>query len=118
MKSKFTILTVIVILAVFVGLIAFYRWDASTNRGLTFGYYGQLNTVQKAAGELPDVAGVRLAAANNDIGLEEFSIELTMKDGRKTVLSFLETDSLRSLSGPELSKGLAQRLSSQLASTR
>jgi hypothetical protein len=93
----------------------FYKWDASTNRGFTFGYYGELNTVKQAAGDLPDVAAVRVAAANIDIGLEEFSIEVSMNDGRKTTLGFLETDALRSQSGPELSQGLAVRLSSQFA---
>ena len=96
-------------------LIAFYRWDSATNRGLAFGYYGQLNTVKQAAAELPDVARVRVVSANIDIGLEEFSIEVSMNDGRRTTLSFLETDSLRAKSGPDLSEGLASRLASQLA---
>ncbi len=118
MKSQFRNWTIAAILAVLGGFIAFYKWDASTNRGLSFGYYGELNTVKEAASSLPDVESVRVAAANVDIGLEEFSIEVSMNDGRSTTLSFLETDSLRAQSGVELSQGLAARLSSQLAATR
>ena len=115
MKRQFRNWTLAATLVVLAGVIAFYKWDVSTNRGLCFGYYGELNTVKQAASTLPDVESVRVAAANVDIGLEEFSIEVAMIDGRRTTLSFLETDPLRSLSGPELSKGLTARLSSQLA---
>lgn len=103
------------ILVAVVALVAFYKWDSAKNRGFTFGYYGELNTVTRAASDLPDVASVRVAAANIDIGLEEFSIEVAMNDGRHTMLSFLESDSLRSQSGSELSQGLAALLSSQLS---
>lgn len=115
MKTK-TILFLCVLLVVApVALFGWYRWDSSQNRGYEFGYYGVLNKVKNALATIPDIATTREAAVNRDIGLEEFSLEVTMKNGQSVILGFLESDPIRNFSGEQLTQSLETKIQKQLS---
>jgi hypothetical protein len=115
MKTRFILVVCVALGLAPVSWIAWYRWDSAQNRGYEFGYYGVLNKIKRALADSPDVATIREAAVNRDIGLEEFSLEVTMKSGQVVVLGFLESDGIRSLSGERLSRALESRIQKQLS---
>ena len=115
MKTKTILFLCVLLVAAPVALFGWYRWDSAQNRGYEFGYYGVLNKVKHALTTIPDVATTREAAVNKDIGLEEFSLEVTMKNGQRVVLGFLESDPVRSLSGEQLTRSLEAKIQKQLS---
>ena len=94
-------------------LFCWYKWDTSANHGLSYGYYGQYNTVSNAFARLP---GARILDTfyNADITLEEFGFEIET-GGRSVTISFSEQDPIRRMSGTQLNKTLSARIASDLS---
>jgi hypothetical protein len=115
MKSKVILFLCVLLGAAPVALFVWYRWDSAQNRGYEFGYYGVLNKVNHALVTIPSVATTRQLAVNKDIGLEEFTLGVTMKSGQVVALSFLESDPIRRLSGERLTSALEAQIQKQLS---
>jgi hypothetical protein len=110
MKWKVTALTVITI-----ALGAFFvwnRWDASQNRGYTFGYWGQFNTVGNALSEIPDIAVIG-GGGNEDITFEEFMYKVETAEGQKISLLFAERDPIRKMSSRRLTEALLKKIEAE-----
>lgn len=61
------------------GLISYYKWDSSVNRGSEFGYWGDFNRTSNALSSIPGLTIIR-SWGNNDITLEEFSFDFKIND--------------------------------------
>jgi len=107
MKWVTTILLVFV--TAFVAFILWYGWDSRQNRGFTFGYYGQFNTVRNALEAMPGVTIVSLGY-NPDVTLEEFNFTIRTDRDQEIELWFSETDPVRALSGEKLSSALREKI--------
>jgi hypothetical protein len=107
MKAAVAILGVVVVL--FVAGILWYRWDSGTNRGYSWGYWGQFNTVSNGLAKIPGVTIVKFGC-NADITMEEFGFDILTADGRQAHVWFSETDPIRKLSGEALSKALIEKV--------
>jgi hypothetical protein len=114
------IAVVMIALVVFYGwhrldaFFVWYRWDSGQNRGYTFGYYGQFNTVGNALSEIPGISVIGVGA-NHDITLEEFIYKVKTADGKELTLWFMERDPIRKMSGERLTKALLKRSEEELA---
>ena len=96
-----------------IGYVLFYRWDIAKNRGYEFGYYGVFNRIVHCLESIPDVSGITTTAMNIDISLEEFGLDVILKDERTIKLFFQERDPIRSLSGQKLRAALERLLEAQ-----
>jgi hypothetical protein len=94
---------------VVVMLIFFYRWDSGKNRGNTWGYYGEFNTVSNSLAKIRGVT-IRSSWHNADVTLEEFGFDITTPDGRELKIFFGENSPIRKLSGNELEAALAEEI--------
>lgn len=111
---KATINVLVVIMTLFVAAICLYRWDSETNRGYTWGYWGQLNTVSNSLAKLPGI-NITEAHCNADVTLEEFEFRIVIASGDKVHLYFGETDPVRKLSGQALSERLREIIERELS---
>lgn len=97
------------ILAALVGAvvawISYYGWDSARNRGYSFGYYREFNTVSNA---LAQIGGIEILGSwyNGDVTLEEFGFEIKTADRRLIKLFISETSPIRKMSGKELEDAL------------
>lgn len=90
-------------------LICYYSWDSAKNRGFTFGYYGEFNTVSNALARIGGVT-VLNSGYNADVDLEEFLFEIRTADGRTNRMFFGEQSPIRRMSGKQLETALLQEL--------
>ena len=111
--KKYLFRSITLVIVAVVGLVLLDRWDKAENRGYEFGYYGVFNRITHSLESMPDVSGVTATAINIDISLEEFGLDVTLKDGRAAKLFFQERDPIRSLSGQKLTAALENLLVSQ-----
>ena len=84
--------------------VFWYRWDSSRNRGYSYGYYGQFNTISNALTKLPGVTILK-SWHNADVTLEEFGFEILSR-GQQVALAFGENDSIRKRVDRDLEKAL------------
>src|SRR5688572_6052170 len=75
------------LLAVAMMLPFLYHWDSNTNRGFTFGYYGQFNTVSNALARFKGVTIFR-SWHNCDVTLEEFGFDVKTSEDRLLKIYF------------------------------
>jgi hypothetical protein len=80
-KMKWIESVLIFLLIIFVVFILWYRWDSTRNRGFTFGYYGEFNTVRNAVKALPGVT-VEKFGYNADVTLDEFYFTIRTDRGQ------------------------------------
>jgi hypothetical protein len=106
-RAILLVLTAVCILAV--GFIGWYRWDTSRNRGHSWGYWGEFNTVSNTLAQLPGVTIVK-AYCNQDVSLEEFGFEIRTSQKQEIKLFFSENDPTRSLSGNKLRAALVKQI--------
>jgi len=103
----------VAILAVPVGVVAalicYYSWDSAKNRGFTFGYYGEFNTVSNALARISSVA-ILNSGYNADLDLEEFLFEIRTADGRTNRMFFSVKSPIRKMSGKQLETALIQEI--------
>ena len=104
--KKYLFRSITLVIVAVVGLFLLDRWDKAKNRGYEFGYYGVFNRITHSLESIPDVSGVTTTAMNIDISLEEFGLDVILKDGRTIKLFFQERDPIRSLSGQKLRTAL------------
>jgi hypothetical protein len=98
--------TAMIVLLVGIGALVA---DRSTNRGLTVGYYGELNKLTAAMESLPGVS-IDSSSYNRDASLEEIWFRITDAQGRSRSIDFGQNDPIRELSGTRLEAALAMRL--------
>ena len=108
--KKYLFRSITLVIVAVVGLVLLDRWDKAENRGYEFGYYGVFNRIIHSLESMPDVSDVTATAINIDISLEEFGLDVTLKDGRAAKLFFQERDPIRSLSGQKLTAALENLL--------
>ena len=96
--NKNLLLSITLVIVTVVGYVLFYWWDIAKNRGYEFGYYGVFNRIAHSQESIPDVSDVTTTAMNIDISLEEFGLDVILKDERTIKLGFQERDPIRSLS--------------------
>jgi hypothetical protein len=91
---------------IIVALLCWYGWDSRKNHGLSFGYYGEFNTVSNA---LSRMTGVHILKSwyNADVSLEGFGFEIT-RNGRHLDIVFADGDPIRKKSGTDLEKALSE----------
>jgi hypothetical protein len=82
--------------------------DRSTNLGLEFGYYGELNKLTAAFKSLPDVS-VESVGYNPDLTLEEIWFRIKHSQVPRYI-PIAEDDPIRELSGEQLKTALARGL--------
>ena len=111
--NKNLLLSITLIILTLIGYVLFYRWDIAKNRGYEFGYYGVFNRIVHSLESIPDVSGITTTAMNIDISLEEFGLDVILKDERTIKLFFQERDPIRSLSGQKLRTALERLLEAQ-----
>lgn len=95
-----------------VGFVSWFRWDRSRNRGYTWGYWGEFNTVSNAVARLPGIA-ISKAYYNYDLTLEEFGFDILSVEKRTLHIGFEENDPTRELSGDELRAALLKQIREQ-----
>ena len=86
--NKNLLLSITLIIFTLIGYVLFYRWDIAKNRGYEFGYYGVFNRIFHCLESIPDVSGITTTAMNIDISLEEFGLDVILKDERTIKLFF------------------------------
>ena len=91
---------------VIIGFLCWHVWDSGKNRGFSFGYYGEFNTLSNALARLPGVH-ITYAGYHDDITLEGIFFEVD-RDGRHLKIVISEQDPIRRLSGANLEKGLSE----------
>lgn len=96
--------------------IGLYRWDASRNRGYTFGYYGNFNRVSNALAGIPGI-GISNSWANCDISMEEFGFNVTNREGNPIKIMIGEDNPIRKLSGEPLLLALKKEIEKQSSSS-
>ena len=111
--KKYLFRSITLIIVTVVGYVLFYWWDIAKNRGYEFGYYGVFNRIAHSLESIPDVSSVTTTAMNVDISLEEFGLDVILKDERTIKLFFHEMDPIRSLSGQKLRTALEGLLKTQ-----
>ncbi len=107
MRWPATVLAVL-IAAVF-AFFAWHRWDSAKNRGFTFGYYGEFNTVGNALSEIPGIT-VSGDGGNDDITFEDYMYNTKTADGNELVLWFAEREPIRTMSGRTLKDALLKKI--------
>ena len=98
-------------LAIFAGWLQCY---SGHNFGLTFGYYGEFNTVGNAIREIPGVTVIG-GGGNEDITFEEFCYVITTSQGKEIRLEFGEQDPVRRMSGAKLTDALLAKIEKELS---
>ena len=99
--------------AILLALALWERWDEQKNRGHTWGYWGEFNTVSNRLANLPSVVK---AWHNNDfLVLEEFGFDI-MAQGQPVALVFGEKDPIRKLSAQKLDRALLEMISNKKSS--
>ena len=113
---KFALVGIMALAALVAAFVLGYRWDAATNRGHTWGYWGEFNTVSNSLAKLP---GVTITAPwyNADVTLEEFGFDVVVQ-GHQVKLAFGEKDPIRSLSRERLQKALTEQIGKQSSNER
>jgi hypothetical protein len=108
---KYALLGTTALAALIAASVLGYRWDSSINRGHTWGYWGEFNTISNSLAKLP---GVKITAPwyNPDVTLEEFGFDVVVQ-GHQVKLAFGEKDPIRNLSGGRLQKALIEQLVKQ-----
>ena len=108
------LLALMVMVGVMLMLIFYYRWDSGRNRGHTYGYFGEFNTVSNA---LAKINGVTIQSSwhNADVTLEEFGFDYATADGRVRKISFGEKSPIRVLAGDKLDDALIQEIQNAVA---
>lgn len=101
----------------FWGVFLLYKWDSKENRGFSFGYYGEFNTISNALKALPDV-NITGSCYNDDVTLEEMLFTLRIGGEREIRIRIGETDSLRAMSGESLSSALRERIEKELSNSQ
>ena len=109
MKMKWIWMPVPVLLIGCVAFVGWYRWDSAKNRGYTFGYFGEFNTVRNALAAIPGVT-VLDSGGNEDIVFEELRFDIRTSNGRQLRLWFGEQDPIRKMSGEKLARALVERI--------
>lgn len=99
----------ILLVVFFVYFILFNDWDSEVNRGYTFGYYGEFNTVSNALAKLPGVT-IKRSYHNLEITLEEFGFIIQTGSGHEIRLDIGERDPIRDMGGEKLKKELTRRI--------
>ena len=97
-----------------VGLLFGCHWDAAKNRGHTWGYWGEFNTVSNALNTIPGVT-ILTPWCHTDVSLEEFGFNILVH-GRQVELAFSETNPTRSLSGRKLRNALSELIEKKSSS--
>jgi len=91
-RLLFILSSVCVLAFVFaVGFIPWYSWDRSRNRGHTWGYWGEFNTVSNTLAQLPGVIIIKVYC-NRDLTLEEFGFDILTAEKQKLHIGFDEND--------------------------
>ncbi len=108
---KAVLLLLSALAALLAALILGYRWDTARNRGHTWGYWGEFNSVSNALARVPGVA-ILTPWYNADVTLEEFGFDILVQ-GRPVKLAFGEKDPIRRLSGPNLQNALSNIVEKQ-----
>ncbi len=90
-------------------LVGWYYWDSSENRGYTFGYYGEFNTIVSALETIPDIEIV-FAGGNHDLSFEEIVIDVKMSNEKVVCLLFGEQDPIREMSGDLLIRAIREKI--------
>ena len=117
MKTKWILTSLLMITALFVALILWYRWDSETNHGLAFGYYSQYNTVSNALSRIPG-ASIVATGYNADVTLEEFGFDVKTASGSILHVWFNEDDPIRRMSGEQLRKVLTTKIFNMLTTNQ
>ena len=91
---------------------AFYLWEANRNRGFTWGYYGDFNTLSNALAGLPKVTISNSYHLEEIHGLELVTFDLIVA-GQSTHLRFPQDDPIRELRATALTNALIQRIAEQ-----
>ena len=112
--TKRSLIVTWVIISAVVAFFCWYGWDTGKNHGLSFGYYGQYNSVSNALVRLPDVR-ILNTGYNADVTLEEFSFEIE-KGGRRAMIFFSEQNRIRRMSGSELNLAVSEMVNAELVS--
>ena len=97
---------------VLIALVLLERWDEGTNRGCTWGYWGEFNTVSNCVAKLPGVTVVKAWWNADFLVLEEFGFDI-LTHGKEVSLGFGEKDPTRRLSGPKLERALLEMISKE-----
>src|SRR5689334_9915447 len=75
-RMKITTISVCAVAGVLMALITLERWDEPKNHGLSWGYWGEFNTVSKALAQVPGVT-ISQSWCNADfLALEEFGFDI------------------------------------------
>ena len=108
---KYALLGITALAALIAAFVLGYRWDEATNRGHTWGYWREFNTVSNSLAKL---SGVTITAPwyNADVTLEEFGFDVVVQ-GHQVKLAFGEQDPIRRLSGERLRKALLEQIGNQ-----
>ena len=106
---KWKAIVLIVLMIALVAFIGWYQWDSGQNRGYTFGYYGEFNTVGRALSEIPGVSVIG-SGGNEDVTFEEFVFNIKTANGKEISLWFGEQDTIRKMSGERLIKALIDKI--------
>ena len=116
MKTKWMLTSVLVLGLGFWGFVGWYQWDSSRNRGYTFGYYGEFNTVGNALAALPGITVVD-SGGNKDVSFEEFHFDVRTAEGDQLRLWFGEKDPIRRMSGDKLTQALQDKIKEESSNT-
>lgn len=87
---------------------AIYLWDANRNRGFTWGYYAEFNTISNSLAQIPGVT-ITDTYLLDDFQLELFTFDLVF-NGKPIHLRFPQDDPARILTNEGLLSALTTRL--------
>jgi hypothetical protein len=93
-------------------LIVVEQSDERKNRGYTWGYWGEFNTVSNCLAKLPGVTVTKAWQNADFLNLEEFGFDV-LAQGRQVSLVFGEKDPARKLSGRNLERVLLEMIGKQ-----
>jgi hypothetical protein len=114
---KMALILIAVLLVALLGLALWERWDERKNRGFTWGYWGEFNTVSNCLTKLPGVTVVKAWCNADFLVLEEYGFDI-IAQGQQVSLAFGEKDPIRRLSGQPLEKALLEQIRKQLSNKR
>jgi len=100
--------TPVIVVLLFFGSLAYWRWDSDHNRGHHHGYWGEFNRITDALTSLPGVT-IEKSWANEDVTLEEFGFTIQVSS-QAVSLEFGETDPIRGMKGKQLSEALSRKI--------
>ena len=102
-------LTLIAVTCLILALLGYYGWDSSQNRGHTYGYYGEYNTVSNAFARIPNLT-ILESWYHRDLRLEEFGFRIRSPNGQTNKIWFSEKSPMRMMSGEQLEHALRATL--------